>query len=83
MKSDDIDIKPRPTVWKLWECPAGNRWSSSANWLDCTGEVCTYSGCDCRGVVKCVSATESREVAANWSERVTDIHNKGKQSEEE
>jgi hypothetical protein len=54
----------RPTIWKLYECGGGCRWSSTLD--DCDGKICDYSGCGCGTKVYMIDVTTSRDVAANW-----------------
>lgn len=55
------------TKWMLFQCPGGARWSSVS--FDDTGKVCTFSGCNCGGVVQKISTTELRRVACDWFRR--------------
>lgn len=57
----------RPPVWKKFECRGGARWTSVSQ--DYAGEVCTFSGCNCNGIVKRAGETTSREEAAAWFRR--------------
>jgi hypothetical protein len=53
------------TRWKLFECGRGNRWASAFH--DYTGEVCPYTGCGCRTLVRRAGETTSRAEAFAWA----------------
>ena len=59
-----------PTVWKMWECPGGSRWTTCHSWCDETeGAECSFSGCGCGGKIRNTGATEDRDTASNWFRR--------------
>lgn len=57
----------RPTVWMLFQCVGGNRWSSPSE--DCSMEPCGFSGCKCHGKVTHVKSTTDLDEAHDWFHR--------------
>lgn len=60
----------KKTVWKMFECSHGNRWTSTME--DCHLLPCNFSGCTCKGEVKLYGYTNDRETAGNWFRRMKD-----------
>lgn len=56
-------------TWMKFECPGGARWTSTIQ--DSHGEPCTFSGCNCNGIVRKVGTTTDRTEASNWFQRPT------------
>ncbi len=60
-------MQKRQTVWMMFECPGGSRYTSTTS--DDHGKPCEFSGCNCGGVVKRVGRTIELNVAAAWFRR--------------
>ena len=59
----------RIPAWMLFQCAAGNRWSSTTE--DASQNPCNFSGCDCKGKVTKVNVTLNRNEAGEWFHRET------------
>lgn len=59
------------TVWIMWECGGGSRWTSTnRNPLENSeGKVCEFSGCNCGTIVKRIGETSDRNKAGDWFRR--------------
>lgn len=55
------------TTWRLFQCGGGAQWSSTTE--DNSGEICTFSGCNCETKVTLVKTTQSRGEASDWFRR--------------
>jgi hypothetical protein len=57
------------TLWSLWECDGGARWSSVAPFHNSEGEICTFSGCSCGGKIRFIKSTDEPSEASEWFRR--------------
>lgn len=60
-------MKDKPTVWRMYECEKGNRWTSTTENYELS--KCNFSGCNCNGKVTLVDSTTNRSIAHNWFRR--------------
>ena len=58
---------PEETVWMKFECGGGARWTSTYH--NYSGEVCSFSGCNCGTLVKLAGKTSDRSEAGDWFRR--------------
>ncbi len=58
----------KQTIWTLFECGGGSRWSSAhgAFFDNSEGEVCNFSGCNCGTKTNRVKETTDRSEAHDW-----------------
>jgi hypothetical protein len=58
----------KTTVWHKFQCPGGNRWTSTLTpgTSDPTGQKCEFSGCNCNGIVTYEGQTIELNDAHKW-----------------